>query len=99
MNVNGIIIPLVISKHIVEAFGGTIHFSTKYRIRSEFTFTVNLENNLQEKVEKINQKLSINNKKRHLYRKPEGLIINNMIYKVKFLDNIDEKEYIEISAN
>ena len=39
MNVHGIGLGLVISKNIVQAFGGSISMTSKYGVGSNFSFT------------------------------------------------------------
>ena len=44
MNTHGIGLGLVISKHIVEAFGGKISVNSEFGEGSNFTFTFKLSN-------------------------------------------------------
>jgi signal transduction histidine kinase len=47
MNVNGIGLGLMISKQIVEKFGGEINFESKHGVGSTFTFTFKLSDKNQ----------------------------------------------------
>ena len=95
MNVHGIGLGLVISKHIVEAFGGKIQVTSEYGVGSNFTFTFKLNSQTNTSLELSNKKkkFDIDNPKLHFYwRQNDSIIpnINTIRHNINYTLNLDK---------
>ena len=76
MNTHGIGLGLVISKQIVEAFGGKISVTSEFGVGSNFTFTFKLNSedpNSQVDLQRKKIGFDINNPKLHFFWTPPVL--------------------------
>jgi len=74
MNSNGIGLGLVISKQIVEIFGGQITLKSRLGVGSEFTFTFKLENSCEQTLRRQSNFITFNSTKMEFMWKPKGLV-------------------------